>query len=50
LFFIEIGTRRVHLAGITTNPDGRWVTQQARNLRMRLDDEGAQTRFLIRDL
>ena len=37
LFFIELGTRRVHLAGITTNPgplgdstgDGRWVTQQA---------------------
>src|SRR5262249_42931179 len=32
LFFIELATRRVHLAGITTNPDGRWVTQQARNL------------------
>ena len=29
LFFIELSTRRVHLAGITTNPDGRWVTQQA---------------------
>jgi putative transposase len=25
LFFIELATRRVHLAGITTNPDGRWV-------------------------
>jgi putative transposase len=32
LFFIELQTRRVHLAGATTNPDGRWVTQQARNL------------------
>jgi transposase InsO family protein len=39
----------VHLAGITTNPDGRWVTQQARNLLMRLDDEGVHARFLIRD-
>jgi putative transposase len=32
LFFIELQTRRVHLAGATTNPDGQWVTQQARNL------------------
>jgi hypothetical protein len=40
LFFIELASRRVHLAGITRNPDGAWVTQQARNLLMRLDDEG----------
>jgi putative transposase len=47
LFFIELQTRRVHLAGATTNPDGRWVTQQARNLSLSgaLDD----VRFLIRD-
>jgi putative transposase len=32
LFFIEFGSRRVHLAGCTTNPTGGWVTQQARNL------------------
>jgi putative transposase len=49
LFFIELATRRVHLAGITTNPDGRWVTQQARNLLMQLDEDGAQPRFLVRD-
>jgi putative transposase len=49
LFFIEIATRRVRLAGVTTNPDGPWVTQQARNLLMRLDDEDAPTRFLVRD-
>jgi putative transposase len=35
--------------GITTNPDGRWVTQQARNLLMRLGDEGIRPRFLVRD-
>jgi putative transposase len=32
LFFIELGSRRVWLAGCTTNPTGAWVTQQARNL------------------
>jgi putative transposase len=32
LFFIELDSRRVHLAGCTTNPTGDWVTQQARNL------------------
>jgi putative transposase len=50
LFFIELATRRVHLAGITTNPDGRWVTQQARNLLMQLDEDGiGLPRFLVRD-
>ena len=47
--YIELATRRVHLAGITTNPDGRWVTQQARNLLMKLDDEDVRPRFLVRD-
>ena len=49
LFFIELATRRVRIGGITTNPDGPWVTQQARNLVMQLDDEGIRPRFLIRD-
>jgi putative transposase len=49
LFFIELATRRVRLAGLTANPDGRWVTQQARDLLMQLDDEGVRPRFLIRD-
>src|SRR5262249_26991080 len=49
LFFIELATRRVHLGGITTNPAGRWVTQQARNLLMQLDGDGVRPRFLIRD-
>ncbi len=49
LCFIELASRRVHLAGITGNPDGAWVAQQARNLLMGLDDEGVRARFLIRD-
>ncbi len=49
LFFVELATRRVHLAGITTSPDGRWVNQQARNLLMQLDDEDVRPRFLVRD-
>jgi putative transposase len=49
LFFLELATRRVHIAGIATNPDGRWVTQQARNLFMHFDDQGIRPRFLVRD-
>src|SRR5579862_4043516 len=49
LFFIEHGTRRVHLAGITAHPTGEWVTQQARNLLMNLDGHAENLKFLIRD-
>jgi putative transposase len=49
LFFIELATRRVHLVGITANPNGGWVTQQARNLVMQLDDEDVRPLFLVRD-
>ena len=49
LFFIELTTRRVHLAGVTANPTGTWVTQQARNLLLVLDERGRRVRFLIRD-
>ncbi len=49
LFFIELDTRRVHLAGVTANPNAAWVTQQARNLLLRLEDQGRRVRFLIRD-
>jgi putative transposase len=47
LFFIEVGSRRVHLAGCTTNPTGAWVTQQARNLSFTGVFE--RMRFLIHD-
>jgi hypothetical protein len=33
-FVIEVGSRYVHILGITTNPDGPWTVQQARNLLM----------------
>ena len=49
LIVIEHGTRRVHLAGITANPDGAWTTQAARNLLMDLDHRGTSIKFLIRD-
>jgi putative transposase len=49
LFFIEIASRRVHLAGLTTNPNGAWVIQQARNLLMDLDERADRLMFLIRD-
>jgi transposase len=49
LSFIELSRRRVHLAGVTANPDGAWVVQQARNLIMTLADEGRSPRILIRD-
>ena len=49
LFFIELDTRRVHLAGVTAHPNGAWVTQQARNLLVALGERGRRLRFVLRD-
>jgi putative transposase len=49
LFFIELDTRRVHLAGVTANPNGAWVAQQARNLLLELGEQGRRIQFLLRD-
>jgi len=49
LFFIELGTRRVHLAGGTKTHDTTWVTQQARQLVWYLKDDAQDRAFLIHD-
>ena len=43
VFFIDLERRKVFLAGVTEHPIGSWVTQQARNLAMALEDEGASS-------
>jgi putative transposase len=49
LFFIEVGSRRVHFAGCTSHPVGEWVTQQARQVAWTLAERSEPIRFLIRD-
>jgi putative transposase len=48
-FVIEVGSRYVHILGVTANPDGRWTAQQIRNLLMGLGDHAADFRYLVRD-
>ena len=47
LFFIEHASRRVRLAGVTANPDGVWMRQQARNLA--IEERLENVRFLLHD-
>jgi hypothetical protein len=49
LVFIEHGTRRMHLGGVTASPTGEWTVQQARNLALTLGEGLENMRFLIRD-
>ncbi|MEQ4718057.1 IS3 family transposase [Nonomuraea sp. B19D2] len=49
LVFIEHGTRRLHLAGVTPHPTGAWAVQQARNLVMDVSDRVTGLRFVIHD-
>jgi putative transposase len=47
LFFLELNSRRVHVAGCTANPDGRWIVRQARQLACSFAERQTPLRFLI---
>jgi len=49
LFFLHVGSRRVHMVGMTTNPDRAWMVQQARNMAMIFDQESVKPKYLLRD-
>jgi len=49
LFMIEVSTRYVHVLGTTTNPDGAWTAQAARNFLMDLGEHADRFKFLVRD-
>jgi transposase InsO family protein len=49
LFFIEVHTRKVYLAGCTRHPTAAWVTQQARNMAWHLQDGSLPVHVLLHD-
>jgi len=49
LVFIEHGTRRMHIGGVTASPTGEWTVQQARNLALGLGERFEDIKFLVRD-
>ena len=49
LVFIEHGTRRMHIGGVTASPTGEWTVQQARNLALSLGERFEDIKFLVRD-
>jgi putative transposase len=49
LFFIHVGTRKVHISGISANPDGPWMAQQAKNMTSLFVEQGHKPSYLIRD-
>jgi putative transposase len=49
LVFIEHGTRRMHIGGVTASPTGEWTVQQAPNLAPGLGERFEDVKFLIRD-
>jgi transposase InsO family protein len=49
LFFIELSTRRVEIAGISAAANGLWMSQIARNLTDSVDGLLAGKRYLIHD-
>ena len=49
LFIIDLSTRRIHIAGIASEPDGAWMNQIGRNLTDVGDGFLKGKRFLIHD-
>ena len=49
LVFIEHGSRRMHIGGVSTSPTGEWTVQQARNLALSFGERFEDVKFLIRD-